>query len=93
MTLCPNCDAHTVAAVDSATGERVLLDLVPVHGGRVQIRRAPGMALVALDHITVPAPQQPAFELHTRTCTSPAPQLAVDLDDDPVREQSGGWRR
>lgn len=96
MTTCPACTAEVLPARDYVTGELVLLDRQPTQGGRVEIKRAPfsgGGGLVAIDHVTGPAARQPAHELHTRTCSSPSPEPVVDLDDDPVRERSGGWRR
>jgi hypothetical protein len=79
-------------ATDDTTGESVLLDPTPTTGGRVQILRLP-QGLVAKDHITVAAPRQPAWELHSRTCTRQPVPVPVDLSDDPGREQSKGWRQ
>lgn len=90
---CPYCGLPVLVAQDHATAETVLINLKRVHGGRVALNRLPGSPelAVAVDHITSPAPQQPAWELHSRTCPSwPAPS-PVDLDDD-VTEKSGGWR-
>jgi len=90
--ICERCQRPVLLAVDQTTGERVVIDRDPVRSGRVEVLRV-GMGLVAVDGITQPAPRQPAHELHSRTCTDPAPVAPVDLDDDPVKEQSGGWRR
>lgn len=89
---CEHCDVPVLPATDDTTGEQVLLDPSPTVGGRVQILRLP-QGLIAIDHITVPAPRQPAWELHSRTCTAPPPPEPVDLDDNPALEQSKGWRQ
>jgi hypothetical protein len=95
MTTCPRCSTPVLTARDHVTGEQVTLDRYPRHGGRVEVLRTLGGfgGLFAFDYITSPAPRQPAHELHSRTCTSPIAEPPVNLDDDPVREQSGGWRR
>lgn len=93
LPACEHCGQHVLPATDKATGEPVLLDPYATLGGRVQILRPPGGELVAVDHITTPAPRQPAWELHTRTCTHPPQPVPVDLSDDPAREQSKGWRQ
>lgn len=92
---CPDCGARVLPAVDYTTEELVLLNPRPVPGGRVEVMRLPlsRQPLVAMDHITVPAPRQPAYELHARTCTNPPAPVPVDLDEDTVKERSGGWRR
>lgn len=94
MTTCLHCDSRVLTATDLVTGETVQLDPTPVPGGRVEVLRPPTPTghLVAHDHITTPAPRQPAHELHARTCTNPPAPAPVDLDDS-VRERSGGWRR
>lgn len=95
MSTCEGCGSDVLVARDHTTGEHVLLDIQLVEGGRVEVKRPPigGLGFVAIDHITSPAPRQPAFELHTRTCPQPVQAPPVNLDDDPVRERSGGWRR
>lgn len=91
--ICSHCGRVVIVAVDHATTERVLLNVRPVHGGRVALHRAPGSEVLAcVDYITQPAPAQPAHELHSRTCTNWPPAEPVDLDDDQ-REKSGGWRQ
>lgn len=94
-TRCPDCGAVVLPATDFATQETVLLDTTPIDGGRVEVIRPPAFqaGLVARDHITTPAPRQPAYELHTRTCANPPALVPVDLSEDTVRERSGGWRR
>jgi len=91
---CAGCGSAVLVALDHLTEERVLIDPQRVAGGRVEIIRPPlGGGFVAIDHITRPAARQPAYELHTRTCTAPVPVPPVNLDDDPIRERSGGWRQ
>lgn len=92
MTTCPHCGGRVLPATDDTTGEPVLLNPRPLIGGRVHVLRLP-QGLVAVDHITQPAPRQPAMELHTRTCTATPAAVPVDLDDDPALEQSRGWRQ
>lgn len=95
IQVCDHCGRRCLLATDYVTGETVLLDAAPVRGGRVEVKSPPltRQALVAIDHITRPAPQQPAHELHSRTCPNAPVPVPVDLSDDPVREQTGGWRR
>lgn len=92
---CPRCKRPVLEAVDYTTDQKVYLDPRPTPGGRVEVKSPPltRLALVAIDHITVPAPRQPAYELHDRTCPFPPEHVAVDLSDDPGIEQSRGWRR
>lgn len=95
MPTCEHCGRPVLEATDYITSEQVFLDRRPIPGGRVEVKRPPltRQALVAIDHITSPAPQQPAFELHSRTCPNAPVPVPVDLSDDPGREQSRGWRR
>lgn len=90
---CPHCAHRVLVATDRATGETVLVDPGLVDGGPVELLRmpAPLAGLVAVDHITSPAPKQPAHQLHHRTCPLWPAAEPVDLDDD-VAEKSGGWR-
>lgn len=89
---CLRCEQRVVMAIDSATGERVLIDPEPVEGGTVQLLNV-GPGLIAIDYVTRPAPRQPAHRPHDRSCAFPVTPEPVDLDDDPALEQSKGWRR
>lgn len=90
---CVHCGDHVLLAVDSATGERVVLDRDPVQGGPVLVLNV-GRGLIARDYVTTPAPRQPAHQLHDRSCERrPVTVPDVDLDDDPGLEQSRGWRQ
>lgn len=93
---CAHCgQCGLLVATDYSTEERVLLSPQPVPGGRVEVMRPPltRLGLVAVDHITNPAPRQPAYELHSRTCPNQPQLVPVDLSEDPGLEQARGWRR